>query len=152
MKTETEAAAPFTLDPANEVHARALSRLESETIAWFTSIRPDGMPHAVPVWFLWRDEEVLIMSEPATAKVRNLRGNDRTLVHLESGEDGEQLTVLQGIATIDAEPSVAWLESIGEEYGRKYAAGLAGLELTPRTMADRYSCLIRLRPTRLIAW
>jgi PPOX class probable F420-dependent enzyme len=152
VKTETEAAAPFTLDPANEVHARALSRLESETIAWFTSIRSDGMPHAVPVWFLWRDEEVLIMSEPATAKVRNLRGNDRALVHLESGEDGEQLTVLQGIATIDAEPSVAWLESIGEEYGRKYAAGLAGLELTPRTMADRYSCLIRLRPTRLIAW
>jgi PPOX class probable F420-dependent enzyme len=152
VKTETEAAAPFTLDPANEVHARALSRLESETIAWFTSIRPDGMPHAVPVWFLWRDEEVLIMSEPATAKVRNLRGNDRALVHLESGEDGEQLTVLQGIATIDADPSSAWLESIGEEYGRKYAAGLAGLELTPRTMADRYSCLIRLRPTRLIAW
>ncbi|MGA7149741.1 MAG: pyridoxamine 5'-phosphate oxidase family protein, partial [Microbacterium sp.] len=70
MRTDGE---QFAFDPADEVHACALARLDSEQVAWFGTIGRDGFPHAVPIWFLWRDGRALIMSEPATAKVRNLR-------------------------------------------------------------------------------
>lgn len=144
--------APFEFDPANEVHARTLARLGSEQVAWLGTIGRDGYPHAVPIWFLWHDGRALIMSEPETAKVRNIRANDRVLLHLEAGVDGEQLTVLRGVATLSAEPATAWLPRIAEEYTAKYDAWLQRLNLTAETMADRYSVIIEVTPHKLIAW
>jgi PPOX class probable F420-dependent enzyme len=145
-------AGAFTFDPENDVHARALRRLEIEQVAWFGTIGRDGYPHAVPIWFLWHDGRALIMSEPETAKVRNLRANDRVLLHLEAGADGEQLTVLRGTAAISPEPSSAWVERIGEAYTAKYDAWLQRLELTTASMAERYSVLIEVTPRKLVAW
>ncbi|WP_164743446.1 pyridoxamine 5'-phosphate oxidase family protein [Microbacterium sulfonylureivorans] len=146
------AAGAFEFDAANEVHARTLARLESEQVAWFGTIGRDGFPHAVPIWFLWHDGRALIMSEPATAKVRNVRANDRVLLHLEAGHDGEQLSVLRGTAEISPEPSSAWVERIGDAYTAKYDAWLQRLNLTTETMAERYSALIVVTPHKLIAW
>lgn len=142
----------FAFDRANDVHARALRRLETEQVAWFGTIGRDGYPHAVPIWFLWRDGRALIMSEPETAKVRNLRAHDRVLLHLEAGADGEQLTVLRGTAAISPEPSSAWVERIGDAYTAKYDAWLQRLGLTTATMAERYSVLIEVTPHKLVAW
>ena len=146
------AASLSLLDPTNDVHARALARLGEERIAWFTTIGRDGFPHAVPVWFIVHDDSVLVLSEPATAKVRNLRANDHALVHLEAGADGEHLTVLQGRATISDRPATEWIDEIGAIYEAKYRGGLAGISLTLETMAAKYSSVIQLRPEKLIAW
>lgn len=146
------APASITLDPLDEVQGRALGRLASERIAWLTTVRANGFPHAVPVWFLWRDGEVIILSEPETVKARTVRANPKVVVHLESGHDDEQLTVLQGVARIDEQPASAWIERIGAEYGAKYASGLATLNDTVESMAARYSVVIRVRPTKLTAW
>ena len=140
---------PLVLDSADDVHARAIARLQSERIAWFTTIRANGFPHAVPLWFLWLDDEVLILSEPGTVKARNVRGNPHVLVHLEAGPDGEQLTVLQGLAAISEEPTSAWLDRIGSAYGEKYAAGLASLNLTAETMAEQFTTVIRVVPSNV---
>lgn len=142
----------FAFDPANDIHSRALRRLESETVAWLGTIGRDGYPHAVPIWFLWHEGRALIMSEPETAKVRNVRVNDRVLLHLEAGADGEQLTVLRGTASISPEPSRAWLDRIGGAYTAKYDALLQRLGLTTETMAAKYSLLIEVAPHKLLAW
>lgn len=144
--------APFTFDPANDVHARALARLESEQIAWIGTTGRDGYPHAVPIWFLWHDGRALIFSEPRTAKVRNLQSDPRVALHLEAGDDHEQLTVLRGTAALSDRPTTAWLDSVGEAYERKYRGGLAGLKLTLPDMAARYSVVIEITPLQLIAW
>ena len=143
---------PLTFDPTNDVHARALSRLESEQIAWIGTTGRDGYPHAVPIWFLWRDGRALIMSEPATAKVRNLRAEPRVALHLEAGDDHEQLTVLRGTAALAPRPTTEWLDRVGDAYERKYRGGLAGLKLTLPDMAARYSVVIEITPLQLIAW
>lgn len=144
--------APFVFDPADEVHARALTRLDSEQIGWLATTGRDGYPHAVPIWFLWRDGRALIFSEPATAKVRNIRHDPRVAFHLEAGDDHEQLTVLRGTAELSAQPTIEWLESVGEDYARKYRSGLAGLNLTLPQMAARYSVVIEITPRQLISW
>jgi PPOX class probable F420-dependent enzyme len=142
----------FAFDPANDVHARALARLRSEQIAWIGTTGRDGYPHAVPVWFLWRDGRALMFSEPNTAKVRNLRADGRVVLHLEAGADHEQLTVLRGTATLSPQPTAEWLDSVGDEYAQKYRGGLAGLKLTLPEMAARYSVVIEITPLQLIAW
>ena len=40
---------PPTLDPASDDGARALRRLETELIAWMTTVNPDGQPQASPI-------------------------------------------------------------------------------------------------------
>lgn len=143
---------PFAFDPADDVHARALSRLESEQIAWIGTTGRDGYPHAVPVWFLWTDGRALVFSEPRTAKVRNLRADPRVALHLEAGDDHEQLTVMRGTATLSPRSTDEWLERVGDAYERKYRGGLAGLKLTLPAMAARYSVVIEITPLQLIAW
>jgi PPOX class probable F420-dependent enzyme len=142
----------FVFDPSNDVHVRALARLASEQIGWIGTTGRDGYPHAVPIWFLWHGGRALVFSEPATAKVRNLRADPRVSLHLEAGDDHEQLTVLRGRAELSPKPTTEWLDSVGEDYERKYRSGLAGLKLTLPDMAARYSVVIEITPLQLIAW
>ncbi|SDG67555.1 pyridoxamine 5'-phosphate oxidase family protein [Microbacterium pygmaeum] len=143
---------PFVFQASDALHARTLARLEDEQIGWLGTTGRDGFPHAVPVWFLWRDGRVIVFSEPATAKVRNIRADDRVVFHLEGGEDGEQIAVLRGRAAISPEETAAWLDAIGEEYGRKYAGGLEGLHMSLADMAARYTVVLEITPYQLIAW
>lgn len=145
-------AAPLVLDPADDLHARALARLTGERIAWFTSTSRSGFPHAVPVWYLWHDGTVIVLSEPGAVKVRNSKRDPKVLVHLESGADEEQLTVLQGTVEVFDGASPEWMPRIGDDYFAKYADDLPPLELTPASMAARYSTLLRVTPVKLIAW
>lgn len=140
------------LDPADDIHARALARLATEEVAWLGTIGRDGYPHAVPIWFLVHDNRLLVLSEPATAKVRNLRENPHAFLHLEAGENGDHLTVLQGTATLSERPTAEWLDEIGERYAAKYAEGLVRQKLTLESMAARYSTVIVFEPVKLIAW
>jgi PPOX class probable F420-dependent enzyme len=144
--------ADLVFDPANEVHARVLARLSNEQVAWLGTIGRDGYPHSVPIWFLWRDGRAIILSEPQTAKVRNIRENDKVLVHLEAGPDGEQLAVLRGVARLSAKPTIEWLDEIADEYGAKYAEWMPRLDLTVESMAKRYTTVIEVTPHSLIAW
>ena len=55
MSRASEMTEPFVFDLAEPVHRKALARLQSEQVAWFGTNGRDGFPHAVPIWFLWRD-------------------------------------------------------------------------------------------------
>ncbi len=142
----------FAFDPDDEVHLRALARLESEQVAWLVTSGRDGYPHAVPVWFLWLDGKAVIFSEPKTAKVANIRANDKVALHLEAGEDGEQLTVLRGTAELFDDAAPEWVETIGDDYTAKYDEWLTRLDLTTASMLDRYTTVIEFTPVTLLAW
>jgi uncharacterized protein (DUF952 family) len=53
---------------------------------WITSVRPDGRPHAVPVWGIWLGDVLGFSSGPNAVKSRNLRSNPKCVAHLESGD------------------------------------------------------------------
>jgi len=48
------------LDTTTEAGGRAERRLREEEIAWLTTVRADGQPQSVPVWFLWNNESFFI--------------------------------------------------------------------------------------------
>jgi PPOX class probable F420-dependent enzyme len=65
------------LDTTTEAGGRAERRLREEEIAWLTTVRADGQPQSVLVWFLWNDESFLIYSQPDRQKLRNISNNPR---------------------------------------------------------------------------
>ncbi len=84
---------------------------------WISTTRPDGRPHAAPVWGVWLDETLYFGTAPRSVKARNLAANPALVVHLESGDD---VVILEGTAQwltfFDPEQ---W-ELIAQQYAAKY--------------------------------
>ena len=52
------------------LRARALARLRAAMSYWIATTRPDGRPHAAPVWGVWLDDALWFGT--MGQKVRNL--------------------------------------------------------------------------------
>ena len=61
--------------------------LTSEPVVWLSTVRPDGAPHLVPIWFTWDGTSLLVFSKPGAQKVRNLRANPVAMLALGEPED-----------------------------------------------------------------
>ena len=77
-------------------------RLSAEPIIWLGTVRPDGRPHNVPVWFAWHDPMVLIFSMPKTAKVADLRLSPAVSLALDSADGGQDIVLAEGRAELIA--------------------------------------------------
>ena len=70
------------LDLTKERDVHIDQRLRSDPIIWLSTVRRDGRPHTVPVWFLWDGKTILMFSQPETQKIRNLRNNPNVTLAL----------------------------------------------------------------------
>ena len=53
----------------------SLDKLQSQQVIWFCSVRPDGRPHLVPIWFVWVGGWIYVSTDPKSVKSRNIRAN-----------------------------------------------------------------------------
>lgn len=134
------------LDMGNPRHERVNERLRDEVIIWLGTVRPDGRPHLVPVWFLWEPDtsSVLIFSKP-DYKIRNLKANPNVALALNS-VSGDDVVVLEGAATLldPAETNTA-----NPAYVKKYAPKLKEFGWTGESMAQSYSQPIRIQVAKV---
>ena len=132
--------------PVDRDRAHAEVRLRREKIAWLTTVRRDGQPQSSPVWFLWREGEIVVYSKPTTQKVRNVQANPKVAVHLRDVDDGSDIVSIEGAAEIDdAYPAAAAIP----DYLKKYRAMIADINMDPGSFAKSYSAPIRIRLTKL---
>lgn len=125
-------------------------RLESELIIWLGTVRPDGRPHLIPIWFLWEGETLLFFSQPKTQKIRNMQHMPDVTLALDSASHGEDIVILEGRTELLSDPSITSANL--PEYLAKYQALITQLGWEPAGMAAEYSQAIRVTPTRIRAW
>lgn len=135
------------LDLTQPWHARIDERLRTDITIWLCSVRPDGRPHAVIVWFLWDGEAILIFSKPSNQKLRNIESNPNVVLALDDTKGGSLPVAIEGTAELIKDGSVA---TTLPAYAEKYAQKLAEYKWTPESMAQEYSEPIRITPTRII--
>lgn len=133
------------LDPSTKLGARALERLETEPIGWLTVIDPDGQPQASPVWFVWRDGELLIYSHKRAPRNANVEARPLVAFNLNTDARGDDVVTMEGVARIDLgiRPS-----SADPDYQAKYRELIAGYGWTPEWHSSEYPIPIVVRPTR----
>ena len=96
--------------------AWAEERLTASRNYWVVTVRPDGRPHAMPVWGAWVDGAFYFGTGTASRKGRNIVADPRAVVHLESGDE---VVVLEGVMTevTDAEGIHSFEEAFNPKYG-----------------------------------
>jgi PPOX class probable F420-dependent enzyme len=137
--------AAVTLDPA----ARIDRLLSTESTVWLSTVRPDGTPHLVPIWFSWDGERLFIASKPEAVKVRNLRQNRRLMLALGEPDADFDVGLLEATAEL---PDAPTSELLPAGHLDKYAAQMAELGLSAAEYCETYSQPILLRPTKFLPW
>ena len=123
--------------------------LETEPVVWVSTVRPDGAPHLVPIWFWWDGEAMLVFSKPDAQKVRNLRANPSVMLALGDAEADFDVGLLEGRAELLDRPTSDVLPA---GHLAKYAAQLRAIGVTPEAYAEAYSQVIRIVPADFLAW
>lgn len=128
------------------IHDALVRRLETEEVIWLTTVRADGSPVPTPVWFYWNGETFLIYTQPGSHKLRHIAHNPTVALNFNTDAGGGSVAVFFGTAMLDSQPpSSAEVQA----YFIKYAEGIQMIGLTPESMADQYSAVLRVRPARV---
>ena len=126
---------------------RAKDFLRQRKIVWLVTLHPEGRPHIVPVWFLWDQPAVYILSQPAAQKVKNLLANPNCALAVDDSEHGHQPVAMDGIASL--EPGMLG-ELLLQGYDDKYGEMLVAMNWTLDRLVAEYSQVIRFVPTRFL--
>lgn len=124
-------------------------RLCTEPTVWLSSIRPDGRPHVVPVWFSWDGSVVDLFSKPHAQKVRNLREHPNVMLAVGQPAEEWDVELVEGTATVLDSPTSA---VVAPTLFEKYAALMARAALDRETFVTTYSQPVRIRPTRFLGY
>lgn len=121
-----------------------LAERADEPIGWLTTVTPKGRPAPRPVWFVLDGDDILVFSQPGTAKLRHIEANPEVTLNLNSDEHGGSVLVVNGKAHIEAGKA-----SEAPGYLDKYGSHYAGIGFkTPEAFDAEYSVRIRVVPER----
>ena len=123
--------------------------LERQTVVWVSSVRPDGTPHLLPLWFVWDGDSSLVFSKPHAQKVRNVRSAPRVMVAVGDPGPAWDVELVEGVA--DLLPPVLDGD-VPESFAAKYRELMSRAGTTRDEFAATYSQPIRIRPTRWLNW
>lgn len=75
----------------------AVERLTESHNYWLTTVRPDGRPHAMPLWGLWLDGRFYFSTGRQSRKSRNLAANPGCIV---CTENAAEAVIVEGVAEV----------------------------------------------------
>lgn len=137
------------MDTTTLAGARMRRFLEQEPVVWLSTVRPNGAPHIVPIWFWWDGDAVLVFSKPDAQKVRNLRDRPQAMLALGDAEDDFDVGLIEGHAELLDRPTS---EILPPAHLAKYASQLDAIGLTADEYATTYSQVLRIILDRPLGW
>jgi PPOX class probable F420-dependent enzyme len=122
-------------------------RLRQNLMAWLTTVRPDGQPVSVPVWFLLREDgTILLYSQPGKRKLRNIADNPKVSLGLDVTDIGRDVVRMEGIAAVAHDQPAA---NEHPAYSAKYAERIGAMFGTPERFAELFSTAVIITSTKL---
>ena len=126
---------------------RSVAALDTTASLSLATVRPDGQPHVVPLWFVCDRETFVVLSKPDAQKVRNLVGEPRAMVSI-----GQPGNVGTSLVEVIGEVERGGGAELAARFGSKYQPLLQAAGVTLDQFLQTYPIIIRLRPTRWLSW
>jgi PPOX class probable F420-dependent enzyme len=117
----------------------AINRVTGARIAWLTTLRQDGSPHTTPVWFVYSERLVWVVSAIKNVKVRNVRNDPRVSVAI----DGSANAPLVAQGTTELVPVQQVDGTITSAFAGKYN----GWNITDES-PDGERVVLKIKPDR----
>ena len=115
------------------------ARLGRELNIWMATVRDDGRPHLVPMWFVWLAERLYFCTGKHSQKFNNLLDNQNVALAL---PDTGSVVIIEGEAhTADRDTT----ETLAEYFYNKYE-----WDFRYDTVADWR--LVEVTPHKIMAW
>ena len=110
-------------------------RLETERNLWLATVRPDGSPHLVPIWFVWHENKAYLCTSANSRKAKNIANNPRVMFALEGGDDP---VLIQATAKMLDQPPAEIIAA----FRRKFDWDI--------TCDSTYNAVIEIKPQRVV--
>ncbi len=131
---------------ARDDAAWAREHIETDVVAWLTTIAPDGRPQSSVISFLREGGTILFYSEPDTPKLRNIAHSPQVSFHLQSDPYGDHYLVMEGTAAIDRSVPPS---DVHPAYLAKYLEPHAHWRMEVADVARDFSVPLRITPSRV---
>jgi hypothetical protein len=122
--------------------------MEGTRTGKLATVRQDGRPHVVPIWFVLDGDTLIFMTGAATVKGRNMQRDARVALCVDEEVPPYAFVMMEGAASIsaDLDEMLPWATRIG---GRYMGAELA--EAFGKRNAVEGEVLVRVTPDKIIA-
>ncbi len=118
--------------------------LRAHRSIWLSTARPDGRPHAVPVWYCWDGTSIYFITPRTTQKAKNLVQQPFIVMHL---GDGDDVIIVEGVVNLVSDYHEQ--TRVNTLYGEKYVDPKSGTKATIFREGDD---LYRVQITRIMTW
>jgi PPOX class probable F420-dependent enzyme len=133
----------------------AWEAVESAHTGILTTLRRDGMPIALPVWFVVDDRSVALMTPAGTKKIARIRHDPRASFLVESGEQYAELRGVHLTGRVEAVEDALATSRIEAAVEAKYAAFRPPADSLPAAAQAYYAKQVFLRfvpEGRILTW
>jgi PPOX class probable F420-dependent enzyme len=137
---------PLAAALARDDAAWAREHLETDIVAWLTTVTPGGRPQSSVIGFLHDGDSIVFYSQPDTPKLRNIGHSPSVAFNLQSDPYGDHYLVIEGTAAVDA-TIPRWDQN--PTYRAKYLEPLEHWDMEEGQTARDFSVPIRITPLRV---
>ncbi|HME78934.1 MAG TPA: pyridoxamine 5'-phosphate oxidase family protein [Mycobacterium sp.] len=120
-----------------------------------TTLRRDGMPIALPVWFVVDDRSIALMTPAGTKKIARIRHDPRASFLVESGERYTELRGVHLTGRVELVEDHAAISGIEAAVNAKYAGFRPPTASLPAAAQAYYASQVFLRflpDSRILTW
>ncbi len=121
---------------------------EGTKTAHLATVREDGRPHVVPIWFVMDGDKLVFNTGVNTVKGKNLKRNPEVCISVDNPNPPYDFVQIQGKAKIseDLDEMLIWATIIGARY-----MGVDKAEKFGKRNAVPGELLVKVNPTKIIA-
>jgi PPOX class probable F420-dependent enzyme len=122
--------------------------LDNHRTGKLATVREDGRPHVVPIWYDLDGDTFVFTTWHTTVKAANMRRDPRVCICIDDEDPPFAYVQIEGVASIeeDAEDLLHWATLIAGRY-----FGPAQAESYGERNAVEGELLVRVTPTKIIA-
>lgn len=122
-------------------------------VVHLATTRPDGSPHVVPLWFVWREEAVYVSCRRESATWRNAIRDPRVALSFSTGRTwGDYAGMVVAGRAEPLVPEHPALRGVMSQWFEKYRLLLSGGGFRDYAEQVDNPGMLRVRPERLASW
>ena len=124
--------------------------LKSQKILRLATINEKGMPHIVPVWYLYSQKKFYVGTNTRTQKAKNLKKNKRVSFCVDAGVHSPDIYGVMGQANAKIILEKTRVKTIAKKILKRYFHSLGNK--SAKELLDDTDCIIEINPRKLSVW